>query len=343
MPEKEYFPWCYGANFIPSTAINQLEMWQKESFDPVTIDRELSFAEKIGMTVMRVYLHDLLWLQDKDGFLKRMEQYLSIAAGHGIRTIFTIFDDCWNDRFSLGKQPDPKPFTHNSGWIQSPGAAAADDLSQRPRLEEYVKGILTRFAKDDRIVLWDLYNEPGNGPNGDHITKFQMRVNASLPLLKDVFKWAGEVNISQPVTAAVWNRTAEFHDLNRFMFDHSEVVSFHCYMPPKETEEYVQEVIREAGGRQMICSEYMARTAGSTFEGCLPIFRKWNISAVNWGLVSGKTQTIFPWHWTKEKGMPDKFFHDVFNPDGTLLYPEEKAVFDALHTTLSKKKGTNKR
>lgn len=40
--------WYFGANFIPSTAINQLEMWQKETFDPTTIDRELGFARKIG-------------------------------------------------------------------------------------------------------------------------------------------------------------------------------------------------------------------------------------------------------------------------------------------------------
>ena len=146
MAEKKYFDWCFGANFYPSTAIKQLEMWQEETFDPATIDRELGYAEGIGMSIMRVYLHDLLWIQDKDGFLKRMEQYLAIAEKHGIKTMFTFFDDCWSPDFALGKQPDPVPFVHNSGWIQSPGNKAADDLSQRPRLEEYVKGVLSHFA-----------------------------------------------------------------------------------------------------------------------------------------------------------------------------------------------------
>ena len=329
MTKKEYFPWCFGANFYPSTAINQLEMWQEETFDPVTIDRELGYGENIGMTIMRVYLHDLLWLQDRDGFLKRMEQFLAIAESHGIRIMFTFFDDCWNDRFALGKQPEPKPFTHNSGWVQSPGAAAADDLAQRSRLEEYVKGVLTHFAKDDRILLWDLYNEPGNGASGDHITKC-LRVERSLPLLKDVFKWAREVKITQGITAGIWKWTAEFNNLNRFMLDHSDIVTFHSYMPPEENRECTLEIIKEACGRQVLCSEYMARTRGNTFKDCLPQFRELNVSAVNWGLVAGKTQTIFPWGWNKEKGMPEKFFHDIFNPDGTFLYPEEKEVFDKI-------------
>ena len=149
---KEFkLEWGFGANFYPSSAINQLEMWQADTFDEATIDRELGYAEKIGMTYMRVYLHDLLWEQDSVGFLKRMERYLEIADSHKIKTMFVFFDDCWSPDFALGKQPDPKPFTHNSGWIQSPGNKAADDLSQRPRLEAYVKGVLTHFANDERI------------------------------------------------------------------------------------------------------------------------------------------------------------------------------------------------
>jgi hypothetical protein len=329
MSAKEFFPWCFGANFYPSTAINQLEMWQAETFDPETIDRELGYAENIGMGIMRVYLHDLLWVQDKDGFLKRMEEYLAIAERHGIKTMFTFFDDCWNPSFALGKQPDPKPFVHNSGWIQSPGIAAVDDLSQRPRLEEYIKGVISHFANDKRIAVWDLYNEPGNGPSGDHITQGALQVNLSLPLLKDVFKWAKEVKRSQPVTAGAWMCRDDFKDVNDFVFDQSELVTFHNYMPDAEVRAVAEEVIRRADGRQVLCSEYMSR-GHNTFRHCLPLFRELNISAINWGLVSGKTQTIYPWGWTEDKGVPEFWFHDVFEKDGTLLYPEEKAVFDSV-------------
>src|SRR5882757_7505005 len=103
-------PWLVGANFVPSTAINQLEMWQAETFDPATIERELGWAAGLGMNVMRVYLHDLLWAHDAAGFGERIDRYLAIAARYGIRTLFVLFDDCWRDEFALGPQPAPKPF-----------------------------------------------------------------------------------------------------------------------------------------------------------------------------------------------------------------------------------------
>ena len=325
--KKMSLDWSFGCNFIPSTAINQLEMWQKETFDPETIDRELGWAAGIGMNLVRVYLHDLLWLDDAAGFIDRMEQFLSIADKHGIKAMFVFFDDCWRAEFQLGKQPDPIPYNHNSGWVQSPGNRAADDLSQRERLEAYVKGVLTHFAHDKRIALWDLYNEPGNGKSGDHITKTGLRGNASMPLLKDVFTWAREIDPDQPITAAPWSFGEDFDDLNRFMFENSDVVTFHAYNNPAELLERINFMRYLAEGRQIICSEYMARPAGSTFKDCLPVMRENNVGAINWGLVSGKTQTIYPWGWSEEKGTPDPYFHDVFNQDGSFLYPEEGTFF----------------
>lgn len=322
--------WRFGGNFTPSTAINQLEMWQADTFDPATIDRELGWAESIGMGVMRVFLHDLLWVQDAAGFLGRMETYLAIADRHHIKTMFVFFDDCWNPDFALGKQPEPKPFTHNSGWVQSPGYRVADNPDQWGRLEAYVKGVLTHFAHDTRILLWDLYNEPGNGNAGDHVTLTGRRGSLSLPLLKAVFAWAREVDPDQPVTAGPWIFIAEFDEINRFMFENSDVVSFHSYNKPGELSERINFIRYIANGRPMLCSEYMARSAGSTFKDCLPILRSNNITAINWGLVSGKTQTIYPWGWNESKGVPNPFFHDVFHADGSLLDPSEKEVFEAV-------------
>ena len=331
------FPWSFGCNFIPSTAINQLEMWQSESFDPQTIDRELTWAASIGMNIVRVYLHDLLWIDDKKGFLSRMEKFLEIADSHKIKAMFVFFDDCWREDFQLGKQPEPIPYTHNSGWIQSPGGAAADDLSNRPRLKEYVQGVLSCFAHDQRIALWDLYNEPGNGRSGNHIAKSGLRGSASLPLLQDVFAWAREVNPDQPITAAPWTFEDDFDELNRFMFENSDVVTFHAYTKPESLLERINFIRYIASGRPVLCSEYMARTAGSTFKDCLPLLRENNVGAINWGLVSGKTQTIYPWNWNKDKGTPDTYFHDVFNADGTFLYPEEGEFFKEFNSVIRHK------
>jgi hypothetical protein len=115
-------PWPVGANFLPSTAINELEMWQAESFDTATIDRELGWAEGIGMNTMRVFLHNLVWEQDPKGFDHRVDEFLAIAARHHIRPVFVLFDSCWDPRPKLGPQHPPIPGVHNSGWVQAPGA-----------------------------------------------------------------------------------------------------------------------------------------------------------------------------------------------------------------------------
>ncbi len=163
-------PWPVGANFLPSTAINQLEMWQAESFDPATIDRELGWAEGIGMNTMRVFLHNLLWEQDPKGFQHRIDAFLTIAARHHIRPIFVLFDSCWDPFPKLGPQHPPIPGVHNSGWVQAPGVVILSDPAQYPRLESYVKGVVGAFANDPRILAWDLWNEPDNG-NDDSYAK----------------------------------------------------------------------------------------------------------------------------------------------------------------------------
>jgi hypothetical protein len=313
-------PWFFGANFYPSTAINQLEMWQKDTFDPETIEHELGYAQGIGMNIMRVYLHDLLWEHDSAGFIERIDQYLTIADAKGIKTMFTIFDDCWNEECALGTQPEPKPYTHNSGWLQSPGHAIAEDKEQWPRLERYVKELMTRFKDDERIAVWDLYNEPGNGEEGDPDDSLR-RGTKSVPLMEATFKWARSVEgLTQPLTVAHWY---EQEDVNDVIFANSDIMSFHAYMSP---EAGLQERMKRSTdtGRPAICSEYLARGAGSTFEVSTAFMKKHGVGAINWGLVSGKTGTIYPWGWSKDKGEPPVYHHDIFNPDGTFLHPEEE-------------------
>ena len=153
-----------GANFVPATAINQLEMWQADTFDPARIDLELGWAAAIGMNTMRVFLHDLAYQQDPQGFLGRVDQFLTIAAKHGIRPMLVLFDSVWDPFPALGPQRPPRPGVHNSGWVQSPGKVALEDPSHWPRLEGYVTGVIGRFQDDGRVLAWDLWNEVDN-PN----------------------------------------------------------------------------------------------------------------------------------------------------------------------------------
>jgi len=296
-------PWYRGANFNPSTAINQLETWQSETFDPETIDRELGWATDIGFNCMRVYLHHVAWEVDKSGFKQRMDQYLSIADKHGIVTLFVFFDDCWNPTNQAGKQPDPKPGVHNSGWIRDPGDLIFTDENLMSLLEDYVRDVLTAFKDDERILGWDLYNEPGNNE----------LVMKSMPLLRQVFQWAREVNPSQPLTVGVWY--PDLAEMNRFQLENSDIITYHNYSDEIEHQTAI-DTLKEYN-RPMICTEYMARTRGSRFENILPILHAEGVGAINWGLVAGKSNTKYAWDDPVPDGSdPELWFHEVFHPDG---------------------------
>ncbi len=321
-------PWLVGANFLPSTAINELEMWQAATFDTATIDRELKWASSIGMNTMRVFLHDLAWQQDPAGFKKRIEIFLRIASRYGIRPLFVLFDSCWDPFPHTGKQHEPAPYLHNSGWVQSPGADALKDSSQYPRLKNYVTGIVSTFKNDKRILGWDVWNEPDNTNNSSY-GRFEPynKVELVYGLLQKVFVWARSAKPSQPLTAGIWSGNWVSHDslkaIEKLMVEESDIISFHNYGSGADFEQCVKNL--ERYGRPIMCTEYMSRGNGSFFEGSMPVAKKYKVAAINWGLVNGKSQTIYPWDsWqVKYTGEPVLWFHDIFRKDGTAYKKSE--------------------
>lgn len=320
--------WLVGSNFNPSTAINQLEMWQAETFDPATIDQELGWASSMGMNTMRVYLHDLLWEQDAAGFLERIDTFLTIAERHDISIMFVLFDSVWDPYPALGRQREPKPHVHNSGWLQSPGAEALKDSTQYARLQAYVEGVVGRFADDVRVLSWDLWNEPDNSNErayGD--VELENKVNYVLPLVQKSFEWARAVNPSQPLTSGVWLGDWSTHEglspIQKVQIEESDVITFHNYDDAEEFEKRIKWLQRYE--RPMLCTEYMARPNGSTFQGFLPVAKKYNVAMYNWGFVDGKTQTKYPWDtWDKQyTAEPKEWFHEVLRKDGTPYRQEE--------------------
>lgn len=315
--------WLVGCDFVPSTAINQLEMWQAETFDTATINRELGWAASIGMNTVRVYLHDLLYQQDSTGFLQRMDVFLQIAAKHGIKPLFVLFDSVWDPYPKPGKQRDPKPGVHNSGWVQNPGKDALLDSTQYPRLEQYAKAVVAKFANDDRVLGWDVWNEPEN-MNNEYYRKMEPANKPQIVemLLKKVYEWARSVNPQQPLTAGLWSgdwsAPEKLKSIETLMVEESDIISFHNYEDSTSFEKNIKELQRY--GRPILCTEYMARGNNSTFKGSLPIAKRYNVGAYNWGLVDGKSQTKYAWDsWKKaysDSGEPPIWFHDIFRKDG---------------------------
>ena len=327
-------PWLVGANFIPSDAINELEMFQAATFNPALIDKELGMAESIGMNTMRVFLQDQLWQQDSKGFVQRLDVFLGIAAKHHIRPLLVLFDSCWETNPHLGPQHPPIPGIHNSGWVQSPGKERLMNRAVEPQLEAYVKGVVGAFAKDDRVLGWDVWNEP-SGQGGDTVQDEAAKVVRVDELLPKAFAWARSVGPVQPLTSGVW--TGSFSDpanetaVAKIQLAESDIITFHNYGWPEEFEAKVVEL--EAYHRPIICTEYMARGAGSTFDGVLPVAKKHNVGAINWGLVAGKTQTYYPWDsWDRPYilSQPTVWFHEVFRQDGTPYRKREVEILRQL-------------
>jgi hypothetical protein len=318
-------------------------MWQADTFDPKQIDKELGWAEGVGMNTMRVFLHDLLWQQDSAGFKQRIDQFLTIASKHHIRPMLVLFDSCWDPDPKLGPQRAPMQGVHNSGWVQSPGAKALQDWSQYPRLKSYVVGVVGAFANDQRILAWDVWNEPGNVQEGyyaEHEPK--NKVELVKALLPQAFAWARSANPTQPLTSGLWEGDWPKNGptaMEKIQLQDSDIITFHNYSWPENFERRV--LWLEKQHRPVICTEYMARSAGSTFDGVLPIAKKHHVGAINWGLVIGKTQTNFPWEsWDHPYVLdqPQVWFHDVFNADGTPYRESEAQLIQQLTRTTASAK-----
>lgn len=306
--------WPVGVNYVVSSAINQIEMWGKDTFDPKTIDRELGWAEDLGFNTVRIFLHDLVWEADSSGFKKRLDEFLCICEKHHIKAVVTFFTNGGTGlEPKLGKQPDEIQGVHNSGWVQSPGTSVVNDPTKWGRLEKYIKDVLSSFKNDQRILLWCLYNEPENLKKGAN----------SLPLLREVFRWARSVNPSQPLSSPIWILPGtERTSLNIVCFigENCDVMTFHCYSDAKDMESFIK--LLKPFNRPIICQEYMGRPK-STFEGILPILKRENVGAISWGLTEGKCNFYLPWGHKPGDPEPKVWFHDILNADGTPYNIEE--------------------
>lgn len=323
-------PYLVGANYIPATAINELEMWQADTFDLKRIDLELGWAENLGMNTMRVFLHDLAYEADKEGFKRRLDQFLSVCERHKIKPMLVLFDSVWDPNPQIGKQRQPRPGVHNSGWLQSPGAKALQNPAEYARLERYVKEVVAAFANDKRINSWDIWNEPDNRNGNDYAKQDPAnKVELVNKLLPQAFAWARAANPSQPLTSGVWKgdyfQTGKQPDsTEKIQLEESDFITFHTYDPADTFEKAVKYL--QQFNRPIVCTEYMARPRGSTFVAILPVGKKYNVGMINWGFVEGKSQTNYPWDsWEKPyvEYQPWIWFHDIFRTDGTPYLREE--------------------
>ncbi len=327
-------PWLVGANFVPSTASNQLEMWQAETFDPDTIERELGWAAGLGMNSMRVFLHDLLWQDDAAAFQDRIDAYLDIAAEHGISTMLVLFDSVWNPDPRLGPQDEPQPGLHNSAMGAGAGQCGPCRSVARGRLQNYVEGVVGAFANDERVIMQDVWNEPSNTNNGKFVELPNKR-DLVAALLPKAFAWARNANPSQPLTAGYGPKRAAARSIHwpaiRQMEHSTSSALSTDYQDAGAASKPGSAICRATG--PLLLTEYIARKAGSTFEGILPIARREKIASLQLGLRERPLpdDSTYPGTAGRRRGPsgcatgPVKF-HDIFYADGRAYLEDEVAL-----------------
>ena len=333
-------PFLIGCNFLPSSASNQLEMFQADSFDVATLRREIGWAADLGFNCLRIYLHDLLI--EEDGFFTRLDTVLDICAANAMRPILVLFDDCHYGYPKRGPQKPPIKGIHNSRWKQSPGHHIVRQIhdgtgdAELARLENYVSAVLQHYGQDERILMWDIYNEPGQFGIGE----------TSKELLLAVWQWAQALRPAQPLTACIDGAIGDaHHQINR---QNSDVLTFHMY-EADQLEACIEALKGEE--RPIICTEYMARGHGTSFAFSLPIFKKHDVGCINWGLVAGRSQTHFDWETILQRAErvkaeqfltadealpePDLWHHDILRMDGSAYIAEETELLKAFAKSMN--------
>ena len=316
--------WPCGFNYVPSNAISYTEMWMDYAFDPNLIDEELTLAEKTGFNCLRVVLPYVVWEREPQVFKNRLETFVSICDKHNLRVMFTLFDDCVFGPIKdpvYGIQPDVVKGWYANGWTPSPGHSMVKDKAEWPKLERYVQDIISHFSRDSRVWVWDLYNEPTNGGLRD----------VSMPLVKQVFKWAQEVDPTQPITVGIWNNNQVLNDI---IVANSDIITFHRYGTARDLEQIIEKL--KSYGRPIICTEWLNRLRASKVETHLPIFVKYKVGCIHWGLVNGKTQTHLPWGHRPGDPEPEIWQHDLYHSDFTKYDPNEIALFTKYIKKMSK-------
>lgn len=330
--------WLCGFNYLPSTAVNWTDIWQQETFDPETIDRELGWAADAGYNTLRINLPFIVWEHDRDGLLARIDHFLTLADRHGFSTMLTLMDDCGfsGDEPYLGPQKPPVPGVHNSQAAASPGRDRVCNDQDWPQIERYIRDIVRAFRTDKRVLLWDLYNEPGNRgifTTGTVEVFYDAKLEESAHrLMRKAFEWVREEDPEQPLTVCAWRLPPEetgvhsyTHPLDKTALSLSDVVSFHAYTNTARMVAVLHHL--QQLGRPLFCTEWLARHVGSTIEEQLPLMHVANVAPYQWGLVRGKTQTFLPWPvvMTSTTDYCRLWFHDVFEENGL---PFAKAEMD---------------
>ena len=343
-------PWLRGCNYMSADCANRVDQWQALGFEEriETTERELALMQQTGFNTVRLILEFVVWKEEHDSFLERFERYLSLCAKYGISCMITLANDCMPPKHDGWKLPQigkqEYDWGYHGGKKRSQHGVCAetsphfylDDPILREEYFEMVKEMVTLYRNDERICIWDVYNEPGN----------RMRDVPTLPNLKRMFELVRSCKPTQPLTCAVWrmngNESVPLSKVEQYALDQSDIISYHCY---KEYNEHIKIIKRlKKEGRPILNTEWLARCTHNDVFSLFPLFYLEKIGCYNWGFVAGKYQTYEPWEstWTRYNNGEEtnvdftKWFHDLYRPSHHPYDPKEIEVIREFCTLADK-------
>lgn len=330
-------PWIRGCNFMSSDCANRIDQWQEYGFEQrfETAKKELKLAAETGFNSIRIIPEFFVWEQEHDCFMKRFDRYIDEAYKNGISSMIVLGNDCMppkeealkrmhlgEQKIDLGYHGGRKVSQH--GKFNEHGYSLFDEPEYEEKFLEYTKEIVTKYKNDERVIIWDVFNEPGNSN----------RHSLSLPLLKKMLKLIREINPIQPLTVGIWTQSTNLENLleiEKFGLENSDIISYHNYNSYANNIEELKNL--KQYGRPIINTEWLNRCGQNTVEEMFPLFFLEKVGCYNWGLVAGKYQTFEPWNavWDNYKENPDNFkdfdftkwFHDLYRPSLNPYNPKE--------------------
>lgn len=294
-------PWIRGFCYYPSCCLNMIEMWQEYNWDKVkaTMEKEMAIAKEWGFNAVRILTLFDLYLDQPEAHLNHLEEFIQICDKNQIKVMVCIGNDCLVSKSNY-KKPSYGEQEYDLGYhsgkaisphivMNEPGYALADEPEYFDLYLEYVEAIISKYAKDERVLLWDIYNEPGNSRRG----------MMSYKVMEESFKIARKYDTIQPCAACCWSyneKDEPYKEIELKALEMSDVILYHGYMNYKKHKRTVK-FLKKTYERPLFNTEWLHRIWHNDVEHFFPYFRKNKIAAFNWGFVRGKSQTNEPWEW----------------------------------------------
>lgn len=341
--------WLRGCNFIGSDCANRLDMWQsyKREEKLKTADRELALADKIGFNTVRLWANFDVYYAESESFMDILENYISLCDKHNQKVMLVLgYEEdlprgdvfipkkLGEQEYALGEHQGRFPLSEEQKSLTPHHYMEYPEL--KDKFIEMVKNIVKKYRDDERILCWNIWNEPGI-----------QRGELSIEFMNILFGVVRELDTVQPLCADVWRGLEDGKPISkeeRHALELSDIISFHSY---SEYRWFVENLFEfKKLNRPIFVTEWLHRINHNNIHDIYPLMYIENVANYCWGFVVGKTQTNEPWSniWyqydNREARNYDftKWQHDLFRPNLRPYDPNEIELIEHFNKLADKNK-----